>query len=170
MPPLMIVKVKVGTQARLQLGHACIIDEIHMFILDRPPEAFDEDVVQCSTPAIHADANAGLFQRLCKRRGGKLYALICVKDFRATLRQGRLQGIETEQSIQRIGELPGDDVATEPVQDGDEIHEALCHRNVSNVGAPYLIGMLNRHPAEQVGLDPMSGPWHGRPRFRENSL
>ncbi len=123
MPPLIIVKVKVGVQARFQSRHRLILHQIHMFTLHRALQAFDEDVIHRPASAIHTDANAGLFQRLRKRRGGELHPLARVKDFRLSSHHCRLQPIETEQAIECIRELPGQHLAAEPVQDRYQLHE-----------------------------------------------
>lgn len=47
MAPFVISEVKEGPQI-CQVGHGRIVHEIHMLILDRPPQVHDEDIVWSS--------------------------------------------------------------------------------------------------------------------------
>src|SRR6202521_96325 len=133
MPSLIIVKVKVAVQARLQFGHPRILEQIYMLILDRPPEPLDEDVVQRTPTPIHAHPAACLLYGLRKGGGRELRALIGVENFGVSLCEGGLERGKTEAPIQGIRELPGDNIPAEPVENRDEIHEPVCHRDVRNV-------------------------------------
>ena len=39
----------------------------------------------------------------------------------------------------------------------DQVQEAALDRDVGDVGAPDLIGPLDRHPFEQIGINPVRG-------------
>ncbi len=41
----------------------------------------------------------------------------------------------------------------EPIHDGYQIEEAAAHRNVSNIGAPDLIGSVDREATQKVRID-----------------
>lgn len=50
--------------------------QIDALVLQRPPEVFDEDVVEEAPAAFHRDAHAGILQALRPGLGGELAALI----------------------------------------------------------------------------------------------
>lgn len=54
--------------------------QIDVFILQGPPEAFDEDIVQAEPLAVHRDPGADPFQPVCPGEGRELAALIRVHD------------------------------------------------------------------------------------------
>ena len=76
--------------------------------------------------------------------GGELHALVGVEDFGLAMLEGLLEGIETEQAVQGVGELPGQDEAAVPVHDRHKIHETVRHGDIGDVGAPDLIGSFYR--------------------------
>ena len=58
-----------------------------------------------------------------------------------------------------------------PVHYGDQVEEAPSHGDVGNVGGPHLVRSVDRHAAQQVGIDPMlrcgaAGLWLGVQRFK----
>src|SRR5947209_19092080 len=62
MQALLVVKRKVALQAPLQLPYVLVPVQIDVFILHRPPQALDKDVVQTSLPTIHAHPHASRLQ------------------------------------------------------------------------------------------------------------
>ena len=46
-------------------------------------------------------------------------------------------------------------MARRPVHDRHQVQEAALNRNVSDVGAPDLIGPVDRQPLEQIGVNPV---------------
>ena len=67
MKPLTIVKSEIFSQARDGLGRVLIIVQVDLFVFDAAPESFDEDVVQRSTAAIHADGDFMVFENSSER-------------------------------------------------------------------------------------------------------
>ena len=51
-----------------------------------------------------------------------------------------LQGLETTVGGQGVREAPGQDPAGRPVQHGDQVEEAVAHREVRQVHGPDLVG------------------------------
>ena len=119
MGPLMIVKVKIGGQASRQFRHRGVVLEVDVLIFEATPQAFDEDIVQSSTTTIHTDVDGGAFQTSRELIGGELRTLIRVKDNRSPLAECLLECIQAEVTIERVGELPRQDIAAKPVDDGD---------------------------------------------------
>lgn len=105
--------------------------QIDAFVLPRPPEAFDEDVVDAPALAIHRDPGADLFQPVGPGEGPELRPLIGVHDLGRAERVDRLvQRLDADLSLQRVRCPPGQNLAGEPVHDGDQIKEAFAHRQV----------------------------------------
>jgi hypothetical protein len=157
MRALMVVKVEVVFQRPEQLRSAGEVAGIDEFVLQRSPQALDEYVVEGTAAAIHADRDAALFERRQKIGGGKLRTLIVIPDLGlAEAERGLLSG-KTKADLHRVGKLPTEHEATEPVHDGNQIKEPALHRNVGNIGAPDLIGANDRHIAQQVRIDPLNG-------------
>ena len=82
MVPLSIVKLKIFLQAQVCLSWRLVVVKINLLVLDRPPQPLDEDVVQATSPAIHADGNLPVFQNPSETLRSKLCPLIGVEDLR----------------------------------------------------------------------------------------
>ena len=63
MEPLPVVKAHVALDSDLQLSKRAVVVEINVLVLQRPPEALDEDVVQGPIHAIRADPYAIAVER-----------------------------------------------------------------------------------------------------------
>ena len=48
-------------------------------------------------------------------------------------------------------------MARRPIHDRHQIQKAALHRDVGDVGAPDLIGPVDRQPLEKIGINPVSG-------------
>ena len=119
--------------------------QIDAFILQGPPQALDEDVVDAAPFAVHRDPGANPFQPVSPDEGRELAALIRVHDLgRAELMDRLVQSLHAEVGFQRVGYPPGQHLPGIPVHDGDQIEEATAHRDVGDVSTPDLIGPL--HP------------------------
>jgi hypothetical protein len=57
-----------------------VIFSIHLLIFDRPPQALDKDVVQCSPSPIHTNLNPRRLQEPRKLQTRKLCPLITIKN------------------------------------------------------------------------------------------
>lgn len=169
MQALIIVKLEVGRQSGEQVGHSRTrsVHQIDVLILDRTPEPPDEDIVQRAAASIHADADPGAFQRLCKLTGGELDPLIGIEDIGMPVLQTGLQGLTTELPIQGVGHLPGYHVATEPVQNGHQIHKPLEHRQVRDIRTPYLIRMHVELALSTLACGLVSGVNYSRNKLTE---
>jgi len=68
------------------------------------------------------------------------------------LDQGRVESRQAEAHIQRVRQFPTEHVAGMPIEDGDQVEEALGHGDVGNVGAPYFIRGGGRPVSKQVRI------------------
>jgi len=103
------------------LGDRPVIMKVDFFVFDRSPEPLDEDVVIDPAPAVHADANARLFEDMQELIGRKLGSLVRVEDLRRGDLEGILQGLNAEGCVQGNGQIPSQNVPAEPIHDGHEI-------------------------------------------------
>lgn len=72
--PTMIEEGEVSGEAGPHVGDALLAVEVDLFVLDRAPEPFDEDVVPPAALAVHADLNLVRAQHGADI--GALYALV----------------------------------------------------------------------------------------------
>lgn len=104
-------------QARFQSLRRVIDHKIERLVLDHAPQAFDEDIVQGSASAVHADPGVGRLQDAGEFGGLGSGALISLEDLRLAFLQHLPQGNPKEKSIHRIRQLSDRHMATEPVDD-----------------------------------------------------
>ena len=140
MNPLRVVKMEVSSQAPAGIGNRQILMQVNLFVFDRPPEAFHEDVVIHTAPAIHADANIFSFEDLCKIVAGELNTLIGIENLRSGNPQRPLQRPDAKNGIQRNGDIPSQNIAAVPVHDDHQIDKTLLQADIRYIGAPGLIG------------------------------
>src|SRR6195952_1607954 len=69
--------------------------QVDLFVLDRPPQPFDEDVVAPRAPAVHADGDPSLPQHAGEGVAGELRALVAIEDLRLAVPDERfLQSLD----------------------------------------------------------------------------
>src|ERR1017187_10532588 len=62
MRPLVVVKLKVPVDPLPCLPHHLVVFQVHLFVLQRAPQAFDENIVQTSPAPVHTHGDATSFQ------------------------------------------------------------------------------------------------------------
>ena len=77
-----VVEVEEAGEIGFGLGLGAVALEVNLVVFDRPPEPFDEDVVQRTAAAVHRQLHPEGEQRLGKLGGRELAALIGVEDLR----------------------------------------------------------------------------------------
>lgn len=81
--------------------------EISLFILETPPQPFDEDVVPPASRPIHTDLNPVVVQEPGEFLARELTTLISIEDLRFAVPGHRLlHGFHTEVRRPRVGEPP----------------------------------------------------------------
>ena len=127
--------------------------QVHALVLERAPKPFDEDVVHPASFAIHRDAHARVFERLCEVQAGKLAALVRIEYLRRPVMQQCLfQRIHAAGPVQRIRKPPTQHAPAVPVHHGDKIHEAAAHPDVCDVRAPDLIRPVDFQFSQEVRI------------------
>ena len=77
--------------------------QIDRLVLERPPEALDEDVVHVAALAIHGDTDVGIPERAGEVEAGELAALIRIEDLRPAVSGQRLvQGLDAEPGVHGV--------------------------------------------------------------------
>src|ERR1700760_5038110 len=87
---LLVVKPQPAANALARLCNRAIGFDEHVLVLQAAPQPLDEDVVQESPLAVHADPDAVAFQLVEKPGTRKLNALIGVENLGLTMPCDRL--------------------------------------------------------------------------------
>jgi hypothetical protein len=154
--PLVIVEVEVTLQCREQFQTGGEIAGIDQLVLERAPQTFDKNIVQRTAAAIHADRDSALLERSQEIGRGELRALIGVPNFGLAKAEGGVERRQAEAGFHRVGKFPTEYEAAEPIHDGHQVEKAAMHRNVSNIGAPDVVGSFDGDAAQQVWVDLMT--------------
>ncbi len=155
-----VVEDQISAQALSGRRHAVVGAQVDFLVFDRPPQAFDEDVVAPCALAIHADLDAGVLQRLDEVDGGELRSLIRVHNLGFAVFPHRLaQRFKARPGLQRDRQAPGQHLAAEPVDDSNEIDEAAPHGDIGDVHRPDLIRLGYRQLPQQIRIDLVA--WRG---------
>ena len=100
------------------LGHGFVGFEVDRLVLERSPEAFDEDVVLPATAPVHADGDAVAFEHLDEGTGRELRSLVDVDDLgRSVTRESLLQSLDTELRAHCVADPKAQHLAAVEVQD-----------------------------------------------------
>ena len=142
--PLVVVEGDPSANAGLGLRAGLPSVQIDALILQGPPEALNEDVVEAAPLAVHRYPGADPFQPVGPGEGRELRALVTVHDLgRAEAVNRLVEGLDTEVRLQRVRDALGQHLAGEPVHDRDQLEKAPSHGQVSDVGAPDLVGPID---------------------------
>ena len=155
MKTFLVVPPEIGRQAVFGLGDIPVVMKIDFLLFDRPPEAFHEDIVQGSASAIHADPDGMRFQEIDEDLGRILGPLIGIEDLGNGLHQDPGEGGAAEFRVHGHRNLPIQDVARVPVDDGREIDKPLLETDVRDIRTEDLIGADNGHILQKIGVDLM---------------
>lgn len=106
------------------------------------PESLDPYIVQSPALAIHGDLDPLLFQVLGPQGAGVLGALVGVDDLWLAMGPDRLlKYFFTPLGRKGIADAPAYDFAAVDIDDSGQVHKAMLHGDISDISAPYLIGM-----------------------------
>lgn len=126
--------------------------EKDIFILDRPPQPFREDVIHTSTSSVHADFDVVLKNERGEIATCELDALIRVPDFRSCDLECIRDRVNAEVRFKRRRHFPCDDISAEPIKDGREIGEAAFQFHIGDVRPPNLIRFDDIESAKQIWI------------------
>ncbi len=92
---------------------------IDTFILQGPPQALDEDVVDTAALSVHRDPGPDPLQPVGPGKGREMATLIRIHNLGRAKPIDRLaQRFDAEVDLQRVGDAPGQNFAGKPVHDG----------------------------------------------------
>jgi hypothetical protein len=90
-----------------------------------------------------------------------------VEDLRpAEPRQSLLERRKAERDVHRVRQTPPEHRARRPVDDRHKIEKAAPDRDIGDVGRPDVVCPLDRHVAQEIGIDPVAGRGLARSRLR----
>src|SRR5689334_12002784 len=146
--------------------------QVDPFVLHRPPQALDKDVVVAAPASIHADLDPVIPQHRGELVAGELRTLIGIEDAGlAEPGEGLAQRLDTEPCGQRVRQPPGQYPPGCPVDNRDQVQKPLLHRYVRYVSCPHLVRLVDRLAAQKVRVDlvlgmPLAGVpfWPDRPQ------
>src|SRR3990172_2636610 len=156
--PAPVVEPEVALQRRVRFWRTLVGMQVDLLVLHASPQPLDEHIVDPSALAVHADADALGLKHFAERGSGKLRAMVGVEDLRAPEPIERLlERLDTEVRGERIGQPPGEHLATGEVQDRRQVEKAPGHRQIGDVGRPHLVWPLDGNAREQVRVERV--PW-----------
>lgn len=142
MKPLGVVEFKIPPETQGKIRNGFVFIEVESLVLETPPQAFHEDVVESPAPAIHADSDIPFLQWSEEGLAGELASLVGIEDLRLSFFKGSGEDFNAKH-CRVFGKLPKEDITAVPVDNGHRIHETSCHTAIGNIRAPYLIGVDN---------------------------
>ena len=77
----------------------------HRLVLQRPPEPFDEHVVQTPPAAIHRTPRPARENPFGERHGGELRPLVGVEDLRRSVAKGRLERLDAQLAVHSVRQI-----------------------------------------------------------------
>ena len=80
MGPLLVVEPEPFADARSSLRYQPVVPQVNLFVLQRTPQPFNEDVVETTAAPVHADRDAARFQLAGEFLAGELRTLVAVED------------------------------------------------------------------------------------------
>jgi len=171
MRPFMVVARAVAFEARVKRRDARIVVAVKVRILDRPPEPFDQAIGQGAAPAIHTKRHPRPREAAGTGEAGTLDAWVGIDHCGTSLHPCALQRRQAAWGIPRMGQLPGQPIATPPVDARHERQNALGHAPIGDLRPPDLMGAAHQHRTEQrrgkfVVFGGRTGPWRGRHRLQ----
>ena len=139
MTSLEVVVVDVAAISSQGLLDVVPFRQVGFFILEGPKPPLDPDVASPAALAIHALAYMILLEEFFVLLAGELSTLIRVQDLWLGHAERLLAGLDTGSGVQRVIQVPSDDTAAVPVNDGCQIPESVLHRDVGDVDRPRLV-------------------------------
>ncbi len=139
MRPFPIIELEPPGNAPCRLRDAAVVVQVNLFVLERTPQPFHEDVVKSPAAAIHGDPDLLVQEPFRESLARELAPLVAVEDPGFAESQGFLQRFQAETRVQGVGQLPGQDVAAVPVHDRHQVEETVTEADVGDVRSPNLV-------------------------------
>ena len=125
---------------RVWLGSRRDFVQIDGLLFERPPQPFDEDVVEIAAPPVHRDFDVSLGQGRDPGRARVLAALIRIHDLGlAVFGDGLFQGSQRKSWHPAYLRAARTAPCACPIHDCHQIQEAVLHGDVGDVAAPNVV-------------------------------
>src|SRR5690606_739258 len=127
---------------------------IDIFLFECAPEAFSPDVVKRPAFPVHADGDLLAFKIRYPTWTRKLRALVRVYSLRLAMHEDCLtKHIQAVFSIQRIVNVPANNIPAIYINDSRQVKESFCHGYVRDIDAPYMIRVRDLKTSKPVGMN-----------------
>jgi len=138
MGALKIVKGHPRTDAGPRLTAVSVRFQMHLFILDRAPQAFDENVVHETPAPVHRNRDASVFKLAGECGARELRALIRVEYPRLAMsRQSLLQRLDAKPAVDGVRQPPSQNRPAGPIDDRYEIQKAFRRKSFATIGTNF---------------------------------
>jgi len=164
--PFPIIEFEPPGNPPCRLQDAAVVVQVNLFVLERAPQPFHEDVVEGPAAPVHGDPDSLVQESFRESLARELASLVAVEDPGPAKIQGFLQRLQAEARVQGVGQFPGQDVAAVPVHDRHQVQETAAEADVGDVRAPDLVRGNDRQIPEKVRVDPGFILRHAQPGFR----
>jgi hypothetical protein len=166
-----VIERHPGADASPRLAAVGVGFQMDLFIFDRAPQPFDENVVHETSAPVHRNRDASGFKLAGERGAGELRALIGVEYSRLSVpEQSLLQRRDAKRGVNRVRQPPGQNRPAGPINDRHEIQKAARHRDVGDVGRPHVVRLGDRQPTQQIRINLVSRRCFARARARNQRL
>ena len=156
-------------QADLSLPAIAVGVQVHLLILDRSPEPFNENVVVATLSPRPADLDLLSLQSGHEAGCGELTALAGVEYlWSACASQCHLKSLQTELRVQAVRELPAEHIPGEEIHDRYQVEESFLEGDGGDIGGPHLIHSRDLAGIRQAGKALRGCPWNCGAWFLES--
>ena len=115
MRPFRVVETEISVYSYTGITWGLVLVEIDILVFYGTPQPFDKDVVVSPSPVIHADPGSGIEKDVSEFRTCEVAVLITVHDLWNSCFQGLVACFKNEVYLQRIVELPDQNISGKPV-------------------------------------------------------
>lgn len=136
MRPLLVVVLNEFSDGNPGLSRAGVFFCVHLLVYFTSPQY--TDLLKEAGVRISMDGKNRAVDNI-------LAALVAVPDFRFCLPKSQFGGFQDEFNVERLFQLPTDDVARIPIDDGHQVHPAVLHPDVGNVDPPHVVVVAGLH-------------------------
>lgn len=142
---------------------------IDIFLFECTPEAFYPNVVKRPAFPVHADGDILAFKILYPSWTRKLRSLVRVYNLRLAMHGDCFtKHIQAVFGIQRIVNVPANNIPAIYINDSRQVKESFCHWYVRDIDTPYMIRVRNLKTSKSVRLNVFGQPQLTQVPFRIN--
>ena len=150
MTPFEVVVVDIPADCRPRFLDVLPLRQVSLFVFEGPEPAFYLDVVCPATLTVHALTNIVVLQEVFVLLTGELAALIRIQNLRLCHAECLLAGLNAGSGVKSVIQLPADNTAAVPVDNGCQKQESVFHLDVGDINRPCLVRPCDIRIAEKV--------------------